>query len=976
MKKLILALTLLALSATAMAQTSKLSAQVVDATTKEGIIGAVVALTPTLAQDESQTKYYTTGSDGSLTIAGIAWGEYVIKISFLGYEELQKEVKITSATTSLGRLELTASDTKIETVVKEVKAIRTSQKGDTVSYNADAFKVAADADVEGLLKKMPGITIKDGAIEAQGESVKKIFVDGKEFFGEDVSTAIKALPAESVQNIEVYNKLSDNAEFSGMDDGEGYKAINIVTKSNMRQGVFGQLYAGYGYQSDDTDEISEEHKYMAGGNVNIFQNRSRLTLTGNLNNVNKRNFNFQDILGVSGGGAGRGGGMGRGVGSQMGSAQGGVANIGSIGANLTTSWGANDKFRFEGSYFYNRTNTKNLNRVIKWYEAPSPIDTLTSESLSSTLNNNHRFNAKFDWDISQNQSLMSRTNFSFQGNDPLSNTLGEQQGESGYNIISNYNDSKNRGYNFSEFLQYRAKLGKAGRTITVDGNITYMDNSKNDSRSYSNLATTPVYDNEGNITGYSPTLRYLYTTSPSTTLTTRANLTYTEPLAQYTQLAVQYGLSYNDQERDKRSYIANNSSYDITGVAPDTSLSNTYSSQYTTHRVGPGIRYSKNGNTLVANVFYQYAVLDGVTQAEQIKRTYNDFTYFLMGNLKFNQRNTLRMFINSNTENPSITRLQGIYDVSNAQMISRGNPDLNPSYSNRVNMHYVNSDTERGRTFMAMLSMQNTSDYITTSTTYNPTIEVAGDNGTTIYNPLQYTTYTNLDGYWSFNAALSYGLPVGFLKSNLNLNAGVNYNKTPTLINNTKNIASTVGYNAGLTLGSNISQNIDFTLSWNGSYYESENSLSTSGNANRYFNHTASGSLKLVLWGGFTFTASAAFNQYIGYTNDYNESYLLCNAFLGKKLFKNQQGEVLLGVNDIFNQNTSFARTTGSGYTQNSWNSVVGRYVSLQFNYNLRLFGKKGSKNISDYDTSSRRDFGAMPGGRPPGGMGGPQGMR
>lgn len=640
----------------------------------------------------------------------------------------------------------------------------------------------------------------------------------------------------------------------------------------------------------------------------------------------------------------------------------------SIGANLTTSWGENDKVRFEGSYFYNRTNTDNLSQIIKWYEAPSPIDTLSTSGLSQTLNANHRFNAKLDWDISANQSLMSRTSFSYQGNDPVSSTFGTQTGESGYNIIDNASTGRNRGYNISEGLIYRARLGKAGRTLTLDGNINYFNNGDNATYSHSNIETQAVTAADGTVS-YQPLLRYLYTTAPSSTLSLRANMTYTEPIAKYAQVSMQYSFSYSGQDRDNKTYIANDSSYDITGVEPDTSLSNAYSSVYTTHRVGPGIRYSKDGTTMTANLYYQYSQLEGDTSSERISHAYNNLTYFMMGNFNINSQNTIRLFVNSMTENPSITRLQGIYDVSDAQYISRGNPLLSPSYTNRINFHYINSNVEKGQTFMWMFSLQNTSDYITTSTDYNTTIDVDnGDGTTTTYNPLQYTTYTNMDGYWNLRTDLNYGLPVGFLSSNLNLRAGVSYSQTPTLINGAKNIASTLSYNTGIVLGSNISENVDFTLSWNGSYYESKNSLATGGATNRYFNHTASGNLKFVLPGGFTFTASAAYNQYVGFTNNYNEQYLLCNAYIGKKVFRNQLGEILIGVNDIFNQNTAFARTTGSGYTQNAWNSVVGRYFSIKFNYNIRHFGKNGSKNIVDYDLGSSRRRPGM------GGPGGPEG--
>ena len=296
------------------------------------------------------------------------------------------------------------SSTEIEAVVKEVKSMRTSQKGDTVSYNAGAFKVTADADVEGLLKKMPGITITDGEVEAQGETVKKVFVDGKEFFGEDVTTAIKSLPAEAVDRVEVYNKLSDAAEFSGMDDGEGYKALNIVTRPGMRQGQFGKLYAGFGYDADT--ETEDKFKYIAGGNANVFSGDSRISFIGLFNNVNQQNFSFEDILGVSGGSGGRGG-----VGALMVRPQSGVASVNSFGVNYSDSWGKTgrqDKVTLQASYFFNRTTTKNYSTIDKWYETPSPIDTLHTDGYSNNTNGNHRLNARLEWRISENQSLMSR----------------------------------------------------------------------------------------------------------------------------------------------------------------------------------------------------------------------------------------------------------------------------------------------------------------------------------------------------------------------------------------------------------------------------------------------------------------------------------------------------------------------------------------------------------------------------------------
>ncbi len=991
MKHILLTTLLTLFSAAVYAQKGTVTATVLDADTGESVAGAVVTVIPTRTPDKK--LYFTSAYKGAVSIPSLAYGEYTLTVAFLGYNDLTQTFEVKSAKLNLGELKLKPG-VQIETVVKEAKAMRTSQKGDTVSYNAGAFKVTNDADVEGLLKKMPGITVSDGTVEAQGETVKKVFVDGKEFFGEDVTTAIKSLPAQAVDRVEVYNKLSDAAEFSGMDDGEGYKAINIVTHAHMRQGQFGKLYAGIGYDADTKTE--DKFKYIAGGNANVFSGDTRISFIGLFNNVNQQNFSFEDILGVSGStGGGRGGRRG-GVGQYMVRPQSGVASVNAIGINYSDTWGKRDQVSFQGSYFFNNTHTTNRSTTEKWYEEPMKLDTLLTNGYSDTEAYNHRFNARLEWKISENQNLMIRPSFSYQSNDPWSTTQGWQFGDpamggSGYSRTDNFSDAIRHGYNFRTFAIYRAKLGKDGRTITLNGNVNYSDNT-NRSTSYSNqLGALPDRPAGADIYDWDPAgyteLRYLRNRTPSSSYGLRGEFTYTEPVAKYAQVSFQYRAAYDHQERDKASYVTDAS---FTGGTLNPLLSNSYESNYTTHRAGPGFRYSKSRNTFVANVYFQHATLDGQivrTDADKIRHSYNDFTYFMMGQLNINRENSLRLFVSSYTDNPSVTDLQSVYDVSNAQNITHGNPDLNPSYTHRINFHYTNSNVEKGRTFMWMFSMQAASDYNATHLVQSPGAMNIGEE---TYRPNYYSTQVNLNGYWNLMTHLSYGLPVGFLKSNFNVMAGVIYSKTPSMLGGTVDVATgritggerndtqNMGYDFRAVLGSNISENVDFTLSWNGTYNEATNSLGESNSKNRYFNHTAQGNLKLVFPLGFTFTASAAYTQYIGFTNDYDDDYLLCNAYIGKKVFRNKRGEVMLGVNDIFNQNKAFSRTTGSGWTQNMTNSVIGRYYTIQFNYNLRRFGKKGSRNIKDYEgveESGQRRRGMMgpgAGGPPPGGFGGP----
>ena len=987
MKRVILSI-LIAITtlSTAMAQQKgKVSFVLLDSESKQAVIGAVVELYPTAKPDNK--RYYTSNVDGSVNLPSLEYGEYTILATSLGYADLTKTFTVKSANLNLGKISMKESTTRIDTVVKEVKSLRASQNGDTLSYNAGAFKVSSDSDVEGLLKKMPGINITDGSVEAQGETVQKVFVDGKEFFGEDVNTAIKSLPAEAVERVEVFNKLSDQAEFSGMDDGEGYKAINIVTKTNMRQGQFGKMYGGYGYQPE-TDDITSHHKYTVGGNVNFFQGDSRLSVLALFNNINQQNFSFEDILGGSGGGGGGGGR--RGFGQYMVRPQSGVAAVNSIGLNYSDVWGRKDQVKFQGSYFFNNTGSKNLSVSDTWYEDPSPVDTLHTEGYSTTRNNNHRFNARVDWKISRNQSLMSRTSFSFQGYNPYSTTEGYQYGQSG--LLYQYDQStrNSRGIRASEFLQYRVKIAKPGRTLTVDASINYRDNNSRRQLVSNESSGIAPYDSSwiGNYFGedsnwhdmqsnpllYSPV--YQIITSPTREYNLRGNVTYNEPLSQNSSLSFQYRLSYEDELKDQEAFYYDSDAFDPTSQKINQQMTSKYESGYWTHRVGPGFRYSKNRNTVVANVYYQRSQLNGNIvggQSDKINRTFDNFLYFAMLNYAFNPENTIRMFFRSSTNAPSVTQLQSIFDVSTPQYLSVGNADLNPSFSHNINFHYIHSNIEKGRTFMWMFSMQNQQDYISQSTLYCPTgfelsrfgdIAVPTNSKGENYTPQRITSYENMDGYWSLRTHISYGLPVSWLKSNLNLSAGVRYNIVPSAIystegdivdnilnhNYTVNLAKNIGYDASVTLGSNISENIDFTISWRGTYNQAWNTASKAGAKNDYFNHTASASLKWVFWKGFTFTAACSYNQYIGITQDYNEQYLLCNLYLGKKVFKNRRGEIQIGVNDVANQNTAFSRTTGSGYTKNMTNSVIGRYYSIQFVYNLRHFGKRGSKQMSDYN--------------------------
>ncbi|MBQ5690120.1 MAG: carboxypeptidase regulatory-like domain-containing protein, partial [Alistipes sp.] len=480
MKRLAILAFFLILTLGAMAQNrAKVFFYIFDEQTKQPLQGAVVEVAS--AKDGSDKSYYTSGRGGYMEFS-VPMGEYSVTASFIGYADKRVKCSANAKLVDLGKVYMRESVTAIDKVVKEAHQFRTTQNADTLIYNAAAFKTTKDAEAERLLSKMPGVVVEEGKVEVQGEQVKKVFVDGDEFFGEDVTMAIKTIPAEIIDKVEVFDKLSDEAEFSGIDDGDSYKAINFVTKKSMRNGQFGKVYGGLGWQPQ-ADNVSFNPKYLVGGNINSFHNKQKFSLIGLFNNINEQNFSFEDLLGVSS--SGRGGGSNQ----FMVRPQAGVALVNAVGVNYNGVWGRRKNVKFQGSYFFNNTNTRNNSEHITWYESPAPYGTLYSLSQSHKINNNHRLNARLDWKISRRQQLTSRTNISYQGHRPTTTTEGYSNNDTDLDTVGmegiafrslayNARSSENRmrGINANEFLQYRLRLGAPGRTMTITARAGYRDN--------------------------------------------------------------------------------------------------------------------------------------------------------------------------------------------------------------------------------------------------------------------------------------------------------------------------------------------------------------------------------------------------------------------------------------------------------------------------------------------------------------------
>jgi len=446
----------------------KFTGQVIDGAAKTPMIGANVLIKTVT---DSLLRGTVTGADGRFELARPFIPQVKLEITFLGYKTITK-IHSFREPVELGELIL-LEDTKVlgEVLVQGVSVVG-EQKGDTTSFNANAFKTQTNAQAEDLIKKMPGITMQGGQIQAQGETVQKILVDGREFFGSDPSIALRNLPADAIDRVEVLDQRSDQSRLTGFDDGNYTKTINIILRSDRKNGSFGRTYAGYG--NDD--------RYAAGGSVNLFKEDQRISILGLFNNINQQNFSSQDLAGLSANSS-AGGGMGGmrggpGGGGQWGGGgnnnflvgnSGGIVTTNAMGLNYSDKWGK--KVNVTGSYFFN--NTTNSLRQITNRETVvnESLRQFYEENLINTVkNNNHRANARIEADLNAKNSIVLTPSFSLQNNTTFSDrdALTRTSRGDSLSALRSITDAETAALNLSNNLTYRYKFDKKGRTLSTE----------------------------------------------------------------------------------------------------------------------------------------------------------------------------------------------------------------------------------------------------------------------------------------------------------------------------------------------------------------------------------------------------------------------------------------------------------------------------------------------------------------------------
>jgi len=905
----------------------KFTGKVIDGSAKVPMVGANVLIKTVT---DSLLRGTVTGAGGVFEIARPFIPQVKLEITFLGYKTITK-IHSMREPLELGELIL-LEDTKVlgEVLVQGVSVVG-EQKGDTTSFNANAFKTQTNAQAEDLIKKMPGITMQGGQIQAQGEQVQKILVDGREFFGSDPSIALRNLPADAIDRVEVLDQRSDQSRLTGFDDGSYTKTINIILRSDKKNGSFGRTYAGYG--NDD--------RYAAGGSLNFFKEDQRISVLGLFNNINQQNFSSQDLAGLTANasaGAGRGGPGGGGFGGgQWGGGgnnnflvggSGGIVTTNAVGINYSDKWGK--KVNVTGSYFFNNTANSLLQTTNRETVLNESLRQYYQENLINTVKNgNHRANARIEADLNEKNSIVLTPSLSFQDNDTYSdrdvltrNSLGDSL--SSLRSISN---ARTKAINLSNNLTYRYKFDKKGRTLSTEIFTAYTNRdqqsdllaaSREFRRNMLDTATQETYAlNEG--------LNY------------RLNLTFTEQLGINAIGTFGYQVGNNATAADQKTYQIDGDRNTLL----DTALSNEFNNKFITQRLRSGYAYNKDAWSVNLNMDYQNAKLDNEAffpVPGTFKRSFNN----LLPSANLNYRNrtsgfSWRVRYRTSTNEPSVTELQNVVNNQNPLSLRVGNPDLGQSYNHNIFANISKINLEKSRTLFLFVTHSVTSNFIGSST-FLTTKDTLINNEILLRSGGQLTRPINLDGNIRSSFFLTYGAPLKKLKTQFNLNTRVSFNRTPGIINGVSNLNDNLTLSQGLTFNSNISQNVDFSISTTGSYNIVNSSLQQNLNNNYYQQESTARLYFSSKNGKFFMGNNVAHSLYTGLSEGFNQNFLLWNMEGGFRFAKNNKAEIKAVLFDVLNQNNSISRTISDVAVTDVFTNVLTRYGMITFTYILGNF--------------------------------------
>jgi len=890
------------------------------------LVGATVLLLN--MPDSTMEEYALTNEKGIFKITAPKSKDYLIQVSYMGYEDHSQLLSLNEKM-ALGDIVLKEKTELLNAVEVTEERIPIRMKGDTLEYAADAFETKEHDNVENLLKQLPGVQVdRDGSVKAQGEAVDRILVDGKEFFGDNPEIAMKNLPADAVDKVQVYDRKSEMAEFSGVDDGVKKKTINLKLKKDKKHGFFGNIAAGYGHDvPSQPNSALSPHRYKGNLSLNYFNPSMRLSTIGAINNINEQSFSFMDYINMMGGIQSlMSGGTSLNLEMNgddplasllMGNSN-GIART--VGGGVNFNWFISDKTEWSTHYFYSI-----LNKQQEETSLTRSIGLQNYFARSSRLQNNinlghHNINTIFKHKFDPTQDLKVQLKFKF--SDTKLQRSSSEQSLDNADVLQNevYQDyaKMQKGWGINGNTLYRKKLKKKGRVFMANALFGYGYNNNNNQ----NISTTNLYNNAGQLQVVDSLNQdqnqlnhnYIY----------GAELSFVEPIGKKNFLETKLVGIFNIDRRDQTTYEVAETSRTLNPF-----LSNLFQKEYNYQTLRTRFQHTKKAYTFTAEAALQRSYLKGVFSNGQadLARTY----YYPLGSLaldyKITKGSSLNIRYGTAIKEPQIQQLQPILDNNSPLALFEGNPNLNPAYHHHLELRYNLFDQFSFTSFFANVSFSLLQQPIVNTQTIS-------DNLVTTYRP------ENSDVGYRGRLYLNFSRPIKPLGIMFDLGLTGELNQVTTLVNNIKNEQLTHNYIFKANIENRKKKVLDIAvgtrIEWNNSLFSVNNALNTT-----YFNYMAYADVGVTIAKKWQLKSDLQYNIYTDPNFDEQIYIPMWSASISRTFLKGNQLKIELKAFNLLDQTINVNRYNQGETIAEQRAITIGRYLMLSLKYKLTQVGAK-----------------------------------
>jgi hypothetical protein len=907
--KYLLSLFLLSLSYGVFAQKLTIQGTVGDSTAKPLDYATVMLLN---AKDSSLVTFDRTNEQGFFALKNVNPANYLLKITFVGYVPFTQAIdNQTVGVLDLGKIQLQVMNKELATIVVEGEKAPVTIKKDTIEFNAGSFKTKPNAAVEDLLKKLPGMQVeRDGTVRAQGEVVKRVTVDGKDFFGRDPKLATQNLPADAIEKVQVFDRKSDQTAFSGIDDGQREKTINLELKEKNKKGFFGNLMAGAGTNS----------RFESKANINRFSKTTQLSFIGMGNNVNQQGFSLDEYLNFSGelqrarmGGGGIrlqiDGNSNSGIPLNFGGRNYGIMRTWAGGLNFNHQF--NKKTELNGSYFYNSLQHQINRDVLRQNFLPTGDFTALQNSRQNNRNENHRLNWTLEHKIDSMNSIRWNTNVSYNDNttrnESDNRTLNSEQvaeNEGFRNTLS-----EGSGLNLNSNLLYRHRFAKKGRTMSANFNL-----------GFNNTTGDGTLQAQNRFFGNNPFTQNLNQTNnqDNDLWNYGVNVSYTEPIAKRKYLEFNYNFqkNINQVNREVFDLVNENAIFNPT-------LSNQFNSNYTYHRFGSNFRVNKKKYNFATGLSFQNTNLTGdlILLNAKIDRTFTNILPNFRFNYDFSNSKRLDFNYETSVQVPTIQQLQPVIDNSDPLNIYVGNPNLRPEYVHRANFNFSTFDAISFTSFFASVNTVYSTNRITLAQNINQQF-------------VRTTTPVNVRDNLFITSNLSFGFPIKKLSSRINLSNNNTFSEGINLLNEVENKFSQSNIGGGVRYEYNYKEAFSIALSAD---LSTQNTTYQGNNAQnqQFLNQTYTAETNLTLPWNLQINGAFDYLIYRSQTTGFAQEIPFLNLSISKFMLKAKAGELKFSVVNLLDRNIGVNQNAQINYLEQETITSLNRYFMVSFTYAL-----------------------------------------